>query len=92
MSSVSVIGLGNRVLPARQGQRRQLHRALAALALPAFFVIGFALCYTSATWRSPPRPGAPPPGGHREIYYPQVRNARSRSSPSPPDLDAGKTK
>ena len=48
MNSISIIGPGNRVLPARQDQRRQLRRALAALALPAFFVIGFTLCYTSA--------------------------------------------
>jgi hypothetical protein len=36
------------VLPAQQSQHRQLRLALAALALPAFFVIGFTLCYTSA--------------------------------------------
>lgn len=33
---------------AQDDQHRQLRRALAALALPAFFVIGFALCYASA--------------------------------------------
>jgi hypothetical protein len=38
----------DRVLPGQQDQHRQLRRALAALALPAFFVIGFVLCYTSA--------------------------------------------
>jgi hypothetical protein len=38
----------DRVPPAQHDQRRQLRLALAALALPAFFVIGFALCYTSA--------------------------------------------
>jgi hypothetical protein len=48
MSSISITGPGNRVLPARQDQRRQWRLALAALALPAFFVIGFTLCYTSA--------------------------------------------
>ena len=48
MSSISIIGPENRVLPARQDQRSQLRPALAALALPAFFVIGFTLCYTSA--------------------------------------------
>jgi hypothetical protein len=48
MSSISIIGPGNRALPGRQDQRRQLRLALAALALPAFFVIGFTLCYTSA--------------------------------------------
>jgi hypothetical protein len=48
MSSISITGPGTRVRPARQDQRRQLRLALAALALPAFFVIGFALCYTSA--------------------------------------------
>ena len=48
MSSISIIGPGSRVLPPRQDQRRQLRLALAALALPAFFVIGLALCYTSA--------------------------------------------
>jgi hypothetical protein len=48
MSSNSVTGLGNRALLGRQDQHRQLRLALAALALPAFFVIGFTLCYTSA--------------------------------------------
>jgi hypothetical protein len=38
----------DRVLPAQHDQHRQLRLALAALALPAFLVIGFALCYTSA--------------------------------------------
>jgi hypothetical protein len=48
MSSISIIGPGTRALSARPDQRRQLRLALAALALPAFFVIGFTLCYTSA--------------------------------------------
>jgi|HubBroStandDraft_6_1064221.scaffolds.fasta_scaffold1695372_2 hypothetical protein len=48
MSSINIIGPGNRVPPARQDQRSQLRLALAALAMPAFFVIGFTLCYTSA--------------------------------------------
>jgi hypothetical protein len=39
---------GNTVAPAQQDQRRQLRSALLALAVPAFFVVGFALCYMSA--------------------------------------------
>lgn len=38
----------DRVLPAQHDQRRQLRLAVGALALPAFFVIGFTLCYTRA--------------------------------------------
>jgi hypothetical protein len=41
----------DRVLPAQHDQRRQLRLAVGALALPAFFVIGFTLCYTSA-WQA----------------------------------------
>jgi hypothetical protein len=55
MSSTSIIGPGNRVLPARQDQRRRLRLALAALAVPAFFVTGFALCSTSALGEPLPR-------------------------------------
>ncbi len=40
MSSINISGPGNRVLPARQDQHSQLRLALAALAMPAFFVIG----------------------------------------------------
>ena len=43
---------GNTVVPAQQDQRRQLRFALLALALPAFFVIGFAGVYMSA-YRAP---------------------------------------
>jgi hypothetical protein len=39
---------GNTVVPAQQDQRRQLRVALLSLALPAFFVLGFALSYMSA--------------------------------------------
>jgi hypothetical protein len=39
---------GNTVVPAQQDQRRQLRSALLSLVLPAFFIIGFALCYMSA--------------------------------------------
>ncbi len=42
----------DRVLPAQQDDHRQLRRAVVALALPALFVIGFALSYTSA-WQAP---------------------------------------
>ena len=38
----------DRAPPPRQDQRRLLRRALVALALPAFFVIAFPLCFTSA--------------------------------------------
>jgi hypothetical protein len=41
----------DRALPAQQDQHRQLRLAVGAMALPAFFVIGFALCYTSA-WQA----------------------------------------
>jgi hypothetical protein len=39
---------GGNVVPAQQNQRRQLYSALLALALPAFFILGFALSYMSA--------------------------------------------
>ena len=39
---------GTTVVPAQQDQRRQLRFALLSLALPAFFVLGFALSYMSA--------------------------------------------
>jgi hypothetical protein len=48
----------DRVLPAQHDQHRQLRLAVAALALPAFFVIGFALCYISA-WQAPAPHGVP---------------------------------
>ena len=41
----------DRALPAQQDQHCQLRLAVGAMALPAFFVIGFALCYTSA-WQA----------------------------------------
>jgi hypothetical protein len=58
MSSVSIIGPGNRALPGRPDQRRQLRLAALALAAPVFFVIGFALCYTSA-YQAPAPHGVP---------------------------------
>ncbi len=48
----------DRVPPAQQNQHRQLHRAVGALALPAFFVIGFTPCYTSV-WQAPAPRGVP---------------------------------
>jgi hypothetical protein len=58
MTSITIMGSGNRALPARPDQHRQLRLALAALALPAFFVIGFTLCYTGAL-QAPAPPGVP---------------------------------
>ena len=49
---------GNTVVPAQQDQRRQLRLALLALVLPAFFVIGYALCYVSA-FQAPAPHGVP---------------------------------
>jgi hypothetical protein len=48
----------DRVLPAQHDQHRQLRLAVGALALPAFLVIGFALCYVSA-WQAPAPHGVP---------------------------------
>jgi hypothetical protein len=48
----------DRGLPAQHDQRRQLRLAVAALTLPAFFVIGFTLCYTSA-WQTLAPHGVP---------------------------------
>jgi hypothetical protein len=48
----------DRVLPAQHDQHRQLRLAVRALALPAFFVIGFTLCYGSA-WQAPAPHGVP---------------------------------
>jgi hypothetical protein len=48
----------DRVLSAQQDQHRQLRLAVGALALPAFFVIGFTLCYTSA-WQTSAPHGVP---------------------------------
>ena len=48
----------DRVLPAQHDQHRQLRLAVGALALPAFLVIGFALCYISA-WQAPAPHGVP---------------------------------
>ncbi|HTV99762.1 MAG TPA: hypothetical protein VMF87_05640 [Streptosporangiaceae bacterium] len=79
MSSISIIGLGNRVPPARQGQRRRLRRALAALPLPVFLVVG----YTGATWRHPCGPARRRPAGTRETCYPQVRNDAITDIPEP---------
>jgi hypothetical protein len=42
----------DRVLPVQHDQHRQLRLAVGALALPAFVVIGFALCYIGA-WQAP---------------------------------------
>jgi hypothetical protein len=46
------------VPPAQQDQHRQLRLAVGALTLPAFFVIAFALCYTS-TLQAPAPHGVP---------------------------------
>ena len=64
---------GNTVVPAQQDQRRQLRLALLALVLPAFFVIGYALCYVSA-FQAPAPHGVPV-----AVAGPTVRSRPSRS-------------
>ena len=87
MSSISIIGLGTRVLPARPDQRRQLRLALAALALPAFFVTGFTLCYTSAL-QAPAPHGVPVAVAGQAAQTARLRDGLARAAGPAFDVQA----